>query len=186
MTTTGAGPGTGPLRAARALLLAVAVVALSLVSHDVAGGAAPGAVPLVVLTALAAVAVRPLTRREVGLPRLLSLLGLGQVVLHLVFERCAAMSPTAAPAPHGHDDPGQVLSMLGAHALATLVLAVVLRYGDACLWRLWSWLSGRRIPGRPRPVVVGAAVPLTSARLPSPRRAPVPGAVGGRAPPAVA
>lgn len=179
-------PGSGPLRAARGLVLAAVVVGLSLLSHDLAGGSRPGTVPLVVLAALSAVAVRPLTRREVGLPRLLALLGVGQVVMHVVLERSAELSATATASTHAHDGPVATATMLAAHAVATVVLALVLRHGDALLWRLWSWLSGRQAPGRPRPVVVGRVVPLARGCLPTPRRAPVPGAVGGRAPPAVA
>ncbi len=144
------------LRGVRVLLLAAAVVGLSVVAHGLAGGTDPGAVPLGVLAVLTAVAVRPLTRREVGLPRLLGLLGAGQLVLHVVFDRCAALSPADAAA-HAHSS--SPLAMLGAHAVATLAVALVLRYGDAVLWRLWTWLVGRRVPGRPRRLVVPAAPP---------------------------
>ncbi|WP_435737975.1 hypothetical protein V5D56_05095 [Cellulosimicrobium sp. PMB13] len=178
-------PGSGRLRAARGLVLAAVVVGLSLLSHELAGGSRPDVVPLVVLAALSAVAVRPLTRREVGLPRLLALLGAGQVVLHVVLERSAELSPTATASAHAHDGPAATMTMLAAHAVATVVVALVLRHGDAVLWRLWTWLTRRRVPEAPRAVVVPVR-PLPRRVLPSVRRAPVPGAVGGRAPPASA
>ena len=171
------------LRGVRALLLAAAVLGLSVVAPGHAGGADPGAVPLVVLAALTAVAVRPLTRRQIGLPRLLGLLGAGQLVLHVVFDRCAALAPTGAP--HTHADGASPLAMLGAHAVATLAVALVLRYGDAVLWRLWSWLTGAAVPGRPRAVVAPTA-PLARGELPTVRDVLVRGAALGRAPPAVA
>ncbi|MCR1981134.1 hypothetical protein NSA53_02620 [Cellulosimicrobium cellulans] len=172
-------PGAGVLRGVRVLLLAAAVVGLSVVAHGLAGGTDPGAVPLGVLAVLTAVAVRPLTRREVGLPRLLGLLGAGQLVLHVVFDRCAALSPADAAA-HAHSS--SPLAMLGAHAVATLAVALVLRYGDAVLWRLWTWLAGRRVPGRPRRLVVPAAPPAVGA-LPTVRDLLVRGAAPGRGPP---
>lgn len=170
------------LRGVRVLLLAAAVVGLSVVAHGLAGGADPGAVPLGVLAVLTAVAVRPLTRRQIGLPRLLGLLGAGQLVLHVVFERCAALSPSGA-AVHAHA--ASPLTMLGAHAVATLAVAVVLRYGDAVLWRLWTWLTGCRVPGRPRSVVVRTAAPVVGV-LPAVRDLLVRGAAPGRGPPLAA
>ncbi|MCB7135607.1 hypothetical protein [Cellulosimicrobium marinum] len=178
-------PGSGLLRAVRALVLAATAVGLSLVSHDLAGGAHPGVVPLVVLTALAAVVVRPLARREIRLPVLLAVLGVGQLALHHVFVACATLSVAPRPSSHQHDDALSTLAMLGAHAVATVAVALVLRHGDAVLWRLWTWLTGRQVPGHPRPLAVLAAVPVL-VTLPVDRPAPVPGTVGGRAPPALA
>jgi len=170
------------LRGARSLAVAAAAVGLSVVSHDLAGGARPGVVPLAVLAVLTLVAVRPLARREIRLPLLLAVLGAGQLALHHAFEGAARIAPVA---PHPHDAGGSTLAMLGAHAAATVAVALVLRHGDAALWRLWSWLTGRGVPAAPR-ALVDVAVPPPSGALPTVRLAPVPGAVGGRAPPAVA
>lgn len=139
------------------LLLAAVAVGLSLSSHVAAGGAYPGTVPLVVLTALTAVAVRPLTRGELAMPVLLGSLGAGQVLLHVVFEQCVILS--VAPGQTHHADAGPAPWMIAAHAVATLAVAGVLRHGEALVWRLWAWLTGRRLPGRPRIVVVGAPSP---------------------------
>jgi len=75
--------------------------------------------------------------------------------------------------------------MLGAHAVATLAVAVVLRYGDAVLWRLWTWLTGCRVPGSPRSVVVRTAAPVVGV-LPAVRDLLVRGAAPGRGPPLAA
>lgn len=165
------------------LLLAVAAVAMSLVSHLLAGGAHPGVVPLVVLTALTALAIRPLTRREITMPRLLGTLGGGQVVLHVAFERCAALSAAPGPAHH-HQDTATTPWMIGAHAVATLAIAAVLRHGEALLWRLWAWLTGRSLPGEPRVVLVTAPPP--HGYLPEVRPVFTGGLPQGRAPPLAA
>lgn len=145
-------PGKGTLRAVRVFLLATTVVALSLVMHLLAGGDHPGTVSVLVLAGLTTLALLPPTRREITLPGLVVMLSAGQIVLHVAFEQCAllAAAPTAAhhptPAPSGW-------MMIVAHVVATLVTAVVLRHGEALLWRLRDWLVGRRLPGRPHVVV---------------------------------
>lgn len=139
----------------RVLVLAVILIGLSVVSHQLAGGAYPGAVPLVGLTALAVALIGPLTRRELGLPRLLAVLGAGQVGLHAAFERLAELAPAAAGPAHPHHHGAESdARMLAAHAVATLALALLLRHGDALLWRLWTWLSLRHLPSAPPPAVV--------------------------------
>ncbi|MDF9875941.1 hypothetical protein [Cellulosimicrobium cellulans] len=178
-------PGVGLLHGVRALVLASVAVGLSLVSHDLAGGARPGFVPLVVLAVLTTVVVRPLARCEVRLPVLLAALGVGQIALHQAFGACAALSHAPVLPAHRHDDGLSTLAMLGAHALATVAVALVLRHGDGALWRLWSWLAGCGVPARPRALVVLAPLPA-SAALPVARRAPASGTVGGRAPPVLA
>lgn len=173
------------LRRARVLLLAAAVVGLSVLSHLLAGGRGPGVVPLLVLTVLTAVGVLPFTRARLGLPRLLALLGTGQLVLHVAFERCAALGPATRSAVPGHAttaDLAAAVAMLAAHAAATLGLALVLRYGDAVLWRLWAWLTGLGAVHDGAPVLVPrSAAPRTGA--PVAHAAPVRGAWHGRAPP---
>lgn len=158
------------------------MVGLSLVSHVLAGGAHPGAVPLVVLTALTVVALRPLARRELAMPALLGSLGAGQVVLHVAFERCAVLA--AGPGQAHHQDALPTPGMVVAHATATLAIAVVLRHGEALLWRLWAWLTGRGVPGQPRVVV--AIAPPPRAELPEARPMFVDPLVRERAPPLAA
>jgi hypothetical protein len=174
-------PGVGLLRGVRAGLLATVVVGLSLVSHQLAGGAAPGVVPVLVLVMLTAVAIRGLLRSRLGLGRLLCLLGLGQLLLHFTFEQCALLA--AAPAhAHAADAP---VPMLAAHVVATFAVSMVLTHADRALWALWSWLTMRSVPSTVLGVVdrrrgVLVLVPVVSAP-PAPGR----GAVMGRAPPLV-
>jgi hypothetical protein len=174
-------PGHGLLRGVRAGLLAAVVVGLSLVSHRLAGGAAPGAVPVLVLVMLTAVAIRGLLRSRLALGRLLCLLGLGQLLLHYAFEQCALL--VAAPAhTHAADAPGP---MLAAHVVATFAVSVILTHADRALWTLWSWLTMRSVPGTVLDVVdrrLGTVVLTPAVSAP-----PAPGrdAVMGRAPPLV-
>lgn len=175
-------PGTGILHGVRALLLAAVVVGLSLVAHRLAGGAHPGVVPLVVLAALTAVAVRRAARHEISMPRLVGLLGAGQIVLHVVFEQCALLSVVpGAPGEHQHPETMAEPLMIGAHVVATFVVALVLRHGEGLLWRLWAWLTACRLPDAPavftspRHLVVGALHAGHDGR--------VPGTLRGRGPP---
>lgn len=174
-------PGVGLLRGVRAGLLATAVVGLSLVSHRLAGGAAPGTVPILVLVMLTAVVVRGLLGRRMALPLLLGLLGFGQVVLHYTFEQCALLAATPAPMhAHAAENPGP---MIAGHVAATLVVSMLLTHADRALWTLWSWLTMRSVPStllrpidREHDVLVLASthtVPVAPGR----------GAVMGRAPP---
>lgn len=174
-------PAVGLLRGVRAGLLATAVVGLSLVSHRLAGGAAPGAVPVVVLVMLTAVMLRGVLGRRLALPLLLGVLGLGQVVLHYTFEQCALLAASPAPA-HAHAAENPV-PMLAAHVLATLVVSVLLTHADRALWTLWSWLTMRSVPRLVRrPASRGRALPVLASTLRAPA-APGHGAVMGRAPP---
>lgn len=169
----------------RVLLLAVVVVGLSLVAHGLAGGAHPGVVPLVVLTALTAVAVRPMGRGEVSMPRLIGLLGAGQIVLHVVFEQCALISVVPGAQAHHHQEMSTPAPlMLGAHVLATVVVALVLRYSEGFLWRLWAWLTARLVAAAPVVVTLPSRLAVSALSVAPGRR--VPGTLGGRGPPVVA
>ena len=174
-------PGVGLLRGVRAGLLATAVVGLSLVSHRLAGGAAPGTVPVVVLVTLTAVMVRGLLGRRMAWPTLLGLLGLGQVVLHYTFEQCALLAANPAPM-HAHAAENPV-PMLTAHVAATLVVSLLLTHADRALWTLWSWLTMRSVPSTLLgPVDREDRVLVLASSLPAPL-ALGRGAVMGRAPP---
>lgn len=174
-------PGTGALRGARAFVLAAAIVGLSTTAHQLAGGADPGAVPLVALAALTVALVRPLTLREARLPTMLALLGAGQVALHFAFEWCAELARVPAGVHH-HGSAASGASMLAAHLVATLAVALVLRHGEIVLWRLWAWLTKRRILCARRVLVVTAAACACGALL-TVHAAPGCDAVRARAPP---
>ncbi|WP_407319710.1 hypothetical protein UQW22_04620 [Isoptericola halotolerans] len=178
-------PGTGTLRAARTLLLAAAIVLPSLGAHVAAGGSSPGTALLLVLVALTAVAAHPLSRRELRLPGMLGALAVGQVLLHVAFERAAALTSAGEMAAHAHHGAMSPATMVAAHVVADLVLAVALRYGEALLWRLWRWCS-HRIPADGRRVVAARAARPAAPDLSVPPRSRWRGAVRGRAPPVIA
>ncbi|PYG00557.1 hypothetical protein SAMN05216184_103128 [Georgenia satyanarayanai] len=143
---------------------------LSLGFHLLAGGAAPVASTVGWLTAATAVAALPLTRRPLWPARLVALLAVAQVVLHLTFH-------TTAHHGHGHGPP---LPMVATHALATVLTALVLRYGQALLRAGLSRVVRHPLPPRAFPVLARTAV---AASRPVPPTAPATGAASGRAPP---
>ncbi|GIG39284.1 hypothetical protein [Cellulomonas phragmiteti] len=175
-------PGVGSLRAVRVVALAAVLVGLSVVSHQLAGGTRPAAVPLLVLTGLTIALVVPLTAGRIGLPRLLVVLGIGQVGLHVAFGHLAALAPTTAV--HHHHGAASDGGMLAAHAATTLVVALVVRHGDALLWAMWAWLTRRRFTDVP---AVQLEVPAVRAHgdLWNAHAADRSDAVRARAPPAL-
>lgn len=177
-------PGVGILRALRVTVLASAVVGITIGAHVFGGGQTPDVVPGVILTGLTAVACHLILARKTSFLGLLAILGLGQFGLHHAFEFCAELSSTglnSSAQMHAHHESSDA-TMLLMHAVATVVVAVLLNWGERSIWRLWSWLSLRWLPqacridlaSRPAPVQVSCTLP-----------APAPGvdAVMGRAPP---
>ncbi|WP_344100349.1 hypothetical protein [Myceligenerans crystallogenes] len=187
-------PGTGSLHLVRVALLTAAVLGLTTGLHGAVGGATPQVVPFLALGAVTCVAVRWIARQELSFPRLLAVLGPVQVLLHLGLEGAAAPGGAPAVAAHAAHDHGAVaaeasaasssLLMVAAHVVATFAVALVLRYGEAVLWRLWAWLTCRTLPGRPRAVVVPRAFPHPD--LATMREPAAPWKARGRAPPAAA
>lgn len=135
-------PGLGLVRHARAAVVAATAVMLSVAGHVVGGGHSPHPVTMSVLVLVAMIPVYVLGRRQLGLPALLVLLGGAQVGVHHLLS-------LPSPLPHaGHHAASPGMSMGGGshpvamtlgHAVATVVLAVLLAHGDSALWRLW-WL----------------------------------------------
>lgn len=197
MPTPYPGPMTSPdrglLRAARSGALALVVLALAAAGHRVGGGRLPGLPGLATLAALAAVPTAFATRRRLGLPSLVGLLAVGQLVLHTAFAALGA--DPGMPMGHVHAgggiggalpgpgaDAGIELPMLAAHVVATVLTAAVLAWGERALWALWQRVRPRSLPGRP-------AVPTLLRRAPGAHAAPAPargcprGLPLGRAPP---
>lgn len=154
---TAPSPGVGALRAARVLVLAVVVVALSAGLHGLAGGPHPGAGPLAVVTALVAMAVWPLTRRQLGLAWLGGALGVGQIGMHVALTQWAQRAPVTSDLVHDHHGAAPHVPMIAAHVVATFASALVLRHGEALLWRAWAWLTRPRLMTAPSAVVGTAA-----------------------------
>lgn len=188
-------------RMLRATVATLVVIGLGHTAHALGGGSGPQPLAVVVLAALVAPIVWALVRRRATAPRLALAMGAGQLVTHLAL---VAMAPgqgsTSAPHVHGasalttsdavafasatgttvaatlHLTPG----MIAAHALATVVAAVVLsRGGDAVRAVVRALL-----PTHPRTAAVagirGLVAPISALLAPT-SRAVRP--VGGRAPP---
>ncbi|MBD7982172.1 hypothetical protein [Oerskovia merdavium] len=93
----------GPLRVARAGLVATLVLALGALAHRVGGGTLPDPLVLAALAAFTMAGATFAARFRLTFPRLVAVLGTGQVALHygLGFGAGATCAPVAGPAA-GH------------------------------------------------------------------------------------
>lgn len=154
---------------------------LSAVAHGLAGGALPSLWLLLLGAALLLPIAYLGTGREAFWPRIVIGLALAQGAFHVWLQ-------FAAGAHHAHAGSIDIGRMLLAHAAATLVAAVWLRYGEQRVWAAARerWLSALlRGVGAPRLIV-----PRRAPRIPAARRAVVdhyldiaPRVCGMRAPP---
>lgn len=132
----------------RGALLALCAVALGLGAHGGAGGAIPAPSPWLVVVAVAvggSAAIPVRGTRRLGALRSVATLGAGQLALHLALAagdhaHATAGTPdagmTGMAGMPGMDAAGAagsataVLTMVGAHALATLVVAALVAGAD--------------------------------------------------------
>jgi len=207
-------PVAGPLRVTRAALVATLVLALGAAAHAAAGGHLPDPLVLAALAAFTLAGTLVAARARFTVPRLVGVLGAAQAGLHVALDtlgHAAAACVPAGAATAGHGGHGTVVCtgsaavpdaaasvagtggagawMVVAHAVATLVLAVVLARGERALERLLAWLTPRVLaptavaagPARPARVLPTAELPRLAARHPgtAPTRGPPPrGLVG--------
>jgi hypothetical protein len=149
------------LGATRGALLAVSAAALSVTAHRLADGGLPDPAMTVLLTGLFGWTATALTRRARGTVATVTLLGAAQLVMHLLLTTLA-----------GHHDmyamPGSTgLGMVSAHAVATVLTALLLARADATLLAVLAALraflprlfSALPVPAAPAPVPVRARVP---------------------------
>lgn len=182
------------MRLARAGSWAAAALGLSVGAHLVGGGdpPSPGAAALIAVALLWSGFL--LTQRRLGRTMLVATLGLSQLLLHAVLtavevpstcagsgghHEMAAMACTSG-APMGHDVSA---TMLVAHAVAALLLGLVLARGEDAIWQV----AGLLWPRLPAPAVLPALMQdaLVPAHGDRPARRPfVLGGVGRRGPPA--
>ncbi|WP_380165019.1 hypothetical protein [Jannaschia sp. R86511] len=164
--TTGTGAG-----ACRAVLLAATVVGLAAGGHLLAGGAAPSWQAVVLSLLVVAVLSTAAASRRVPVWRLVAVVGGGQAVLHHALTSGTAEHHAVAP------DPG----MVAAHAVATLVTVLAVRWGEAVLRTLLAWAlrTPLRVPG---PVLRPAGPTLSRVPGPVPSCSP-PGTDPARGPP---
>jgi hypothetical protein len=181
-------------RLARSAAVGVAGAALAASAHVVAGGAAPGLATLTAAGLVLAAGALIASRGPLGTARLLVLLLGAQAVLHATFELAA---PSAGGHAHHGGEAAGVLTpageatMVGAHVLATLALALLLARGEA-----WLFGAGRAAvrlvrrltaPAARRADHVAPAVrSWAGGVVPPPSLRPLAGAASRRGPPRVA
>lgn len=166
---------TDVARCVRALIAAAVTVLLAVAAHLVGNGDAPPmAVLLPVIAAVWAVTYR-LSRRRINRWQFLVLLGGAQLAVHTL------STVTAMPHQHGDMD---ATAMAMAHAVSTVVTALVLGYGEQVWWLALSWIR-RHVPAPFRPMAAtgGAAWSPTAYRF-APVASVSAGVLGMRAPPA--
>ncbi|MBD5785695.1 hypothetical protein IF650_05835 [Cellulosimicrobium terreum] len=97
-------PVVGPLRVARAALVATLVLALSALAHRVGGGALPDPLVLAALAAFTFAGTTAVARARFTVPRLVLVLGGAQLALHTAFRTLGhgVASCVTAPVPAGH------------------------------------------------------------------------------------
>jgi hypothetical protein len=165
-------PAQGLLRGLRAASLGVVGFFLALAAHVAAGGGAPGPVVLLLLAGFIGAAAVLLTGARLSPVRVVVCLSAMQVILHEAFMRLSGPADclmTAGSAPVGrhlgmgqgaqpaldcangmtHAGMGQssvfaATAMLGAHVAATVLMAVLLAFGERVLWFLAGWVRPRR------------------------------------------
>jgi hypothetical protein len=123
--------GAWSLRAARSGAVAAAAVGTSLGGHVLAGGAAPGVVPLAAFTLAVAALTTVLARTRWTPLRLLGALAVAQGGLHLAFDHLAPS--TGAPVSG--------VGMLVWHLVATAVAGALVLRAEAWLWRVFAGLD---------------------------------------------
>ena len=141
----------------RGVVVAALTGLLSVLGHVAGGGALPDLVTLAVLAPLASGVVATIAGRRAGFLPTAAVLGAGQVVLHsaAVLLHVGAHHAPSVPWPR----------MVAAHAVVTVVLAVVVTNADAALTAVRA-ACARTLPRRLTPSPVER--PLRAAVLPAP------------------
>lgn len=130
-------PGRGALRWLRGSVLAGWCLTLSLVAHIVAGGAVDLSPVMLFAAGLLAGMCVAAADRQRGLAGIVVVVGLSQVVFHLLAGGHAHASAAA---------PGASSAMLAMHTLAALVISAAVADGERLIWSLFALLGLRRVP----------------------------------------
>lgn len=156
-------------------LIGSVVLGLAVGGHLAGGGQLPALAVLAALCAVAVVPVAALTRFRLSFPALTGVLGAGQLWLHWAFDALSAGAPPPVPmallAGHANHHTGhavhETLAVAGAapthaaapdwlmfasHAVATLVTALLLAWGERALAALAGWLEP--LLRQPEPAIV--------------------------------
>jgi hypothetical protein len=170
-------PEVGALRVARAFGFGLTAFALSVVAHVAAGGPAPSATTTLLLGAGTLWVSVFLTWRRLGVTASVVSLGALQVVLHAGLSLASAggacltvvhshaghlasgpMTMCAASSSvHGHVHGIPGLAMTAAHAVAAVLLGVLLARADQAVW----FLSALVWPRLPQPAADAGVDPGT-------------------------
>jgi hypothetical protein len=168
-------------RLLRTGLITSLIVGLAAGGHLAGGGVLPQPAILLALCALTVLPVSVLTKFRLSFPVLVGLLGAGQAWLHWAFQALSTAAPAGSAVPSGHAQHSAIVpvesfgpaasahngdwQMFAAHAVGSVVTAVVLARGEQALWALAAWL---------RPLVqIPAPCAIVPARVPGPHTAPV-------------
>lgn len=146
------------LRVCRGVVLAAASAALAVAAHGIAGGGMPGMVPTLLLSFGVSATGIGLANRRYSLGVVVVLLGVTQLVTHLLLSvDSSGMSGMSPETFNG-------LTMLGAHAAAVLVTSLLLVWADTLLFALARTLR-RLLPivVAPAPIAVARQRPRLSA-----------------------
>src|SRR4051812_4071707 len=149
------------LGATRGISLAVCATALSVTAHRIADGGLPDPAMTVLLAGLFGWTTTALARKARGTTATIALLGAAQLVMHLLLTTLA-----------GHHDmyamPGSTgLSMVTAHAVATVLTALLLARADAMLLTVLAVLRAI-LPRLLTPLPVPAAPASVPVRVDAP------------------
>jgi hypothetical protein len=126
---------------------------ITAVGHAAGGGTAPDLAVLVLLFPLLAGLFTQAAQRCGSLARTLTVLGAGQLALHLLMELLHPTHPAAGAVPA----PG--VQMITVHAAATLMTAVALRRADHAISGLVAALR-RVLPRRLSPLPADRPLPV--------------------------
>ncbi|HEX6335483.1 MAG TPA: hypothetical protein VFZ85_00890 [Jiangellaceae bacterium] len=135
-------PGRGTVRVWRGLALATASLAVPTVAHIASEGGVPVHGPFLFGAALLSVACVALADRQRTPAAIAAVIGLSQPLVHGVLALSSHGTTSIAPTPR----------MIVAHALATLVLTVLIAGGEAVLWSMAA--LARTVLGAKAPVLV--------------------------------
>jgi hypothetical protein len=149
------------LGATRGISLAVCATALSVTAHRLADGGLPDPAMTVLLAGLFGWTTTALARKARGTIATITLLGAAQLVMHLLLTTLA-----------GHHDmyamPGSTgLGMVTAHAVATVLTALLLAHADAMLLAVLAVLRAI-LPRLLTPLPVPAAPASVPVRVDAP------------------
>jgi hypothetical protein len=149
------------LGATRGTSLAVCAAALSVTAHRLADGGLPDPAMTVLLAGLFGWTTTALARKARGTIATITLLGAAQLVMHLLLTTLA-----------GHHDmyamPGSTgLGMVTAHAVATVLTALLLAHADAMLLAVLAVLRAI-LPRLLTPLPVPAAPASVPVRVDAP------------------